>query len=251
MSDNNVKHSKPISIPTHSRRPSSLSSSSEDEGNSPPLQTPTSPGPSPHVRTAQGPVSPSTSTSPILSYFFSSPPKSASAAGGVPTSPTVPFGSLGRQFPFGPRASAEPATVMEEDEDAAEPAIVKHARRLSSTAWPPSGPASRFGGGGVGATNGNTGPPPTAEQQERGAGIFRRLSLGGALARVCLRFQNFSLSPAVSAPITYLSICLLLTAPDPHPSIRNGQAAHGECPTARGLSPRHVAFRPRRCVSSA
>lgn len=141
---------------------------------------------------------------------------------------------------------------MEEDEDAAEPAIVKHARRLSTTGWPPSGPASRFGGGGVGATNANTGPPPTAEQQERGAGIFRRLSLGGALARVRLPSPKLFLifcCFGINKLLIYLSFSFL--APGPHPSIRTGQAAHGERPAARGLSPRHVALRRRRRVPSA
>lgn len=179
-------HSKPIEIPNagagphhHSRRsvsfsPSSFSSSSGDDY-SPPLRTPVDPiSSSPNVRT-QVPASPQASTSPILSYFFSSPTKSNAASAVLsPTSPSAVFGSLGRSAaaPANGRA-AEP--IAEETVDGAE-AFAHHARRMSASAsvapWPPS--ASRFI------------QPSTQEQHERGQSLLRRLSLGSALVRVCI-----------------------------------------------------------------
>ncbi|THH08879.1 hypothetical protein EW145_g2404 [Phellinidium pouzarii] len=176
MSDT-IKHSDPISIPnqhSHSRVRSvsfSASSSSEDESNSPPLRTPASPGPGPQprVNTVQTPLSPS--TSPILSYFMSSPSKSTTTSAG--------FGSLGRGF--APKAQ-EP--IMEEDNDGGSP-ILRHARRMStSTGWPP-----RF--------NSGTAPSATPEQHERGVALLRRLSLGSAFVQP----QNNSSTSAPAPPV--------------------------------------------------
>lgn len=163
MSDR-IKHSEPISIPNnnhhHSRgRSASFSASSDDESNSPPLQTPSSSLPPPRVSTAHSP-----STSPILSYFFQTPGKTAPV---VPPSPTTAFGSFGRRFP--PRAPEQP--IVEEDEEH-ESALSQHMRRMSTSAgWGPAAP--RFQ------------PTSPSEQTERGAGLLRRLSLGAAFARVC------------------------------------------------------------------
>ena len=165
MSDR-IKHSEPISIPnshSHSRtRSASFSaSSSDDDGYSPPLRTPTSTIPPPRVSTSHSP-----STSPILSYFFQSPGKVSSV---LPQSPTGGFASIGRGFSA---KAPQEQPILEEDEDT-EPAIVRHARRMSTSAgWAPAA-APRFK------------PAPTSDQTERGAGLLRRLSLGGALVRVC------------------------------------------------------------------
>ena len=161
MSDNRFKHSDPISIPSsgaghhRSRSVSFSTASSDDESNSPPLQTPSSSVPAPHIVTAHSP-----STSPILSYFFQ-PQKNHSQVNSH--SPTSMFGSMGRGFSARPHEQA----ILEEDEH--EPSLVRHARRLSTSAGWTGG--SRF--------NAST------EQTERGAGLLRRLSLGNALVRVC------------------------------------------------------------------
>ncbi|KAI5122916.1 hypothetical protein M0805_007594 [Coniferiporia weirii] len=194
MSDK-IKHSEPISIPnnqhSHSRARSvsfSPSSSSEDESNSPPLRTPTSPGPQPRVNTtAQPKLSPS--TSPLLSYFLSSPPK-----GGAPQSPSTGFNSLGRGF-----ASKPQEPIIEEGGEDESP-IVRHARRMSTSAgWPPGAP--RF--------NAGTTPATTSEHHERGASLLRRLSLGSALVRPQI--------PTASAP-------------PPTPSSANPANAHTNSP---------------------
>ncbi|KAL5486101.1 hypothetical protein ACEPAI_7145 [Sanghuangporus weigelae] len=157
MSDK-IKHSQPINIPnnnhSHSRsRSASYSASSDDDSNSPPLRTPPSSVPAPRVNTAYSP-----STSPILSYFFHSPAK-------VPPSPTAGFTSFGR----GISARPQEQPIMEEDEDSQSP-LVRHARRMSTSAgWTPAAP--RFN------------PVPPADHAERGAGLLRRLSLGGAFVR--------------------------------------------------------------------
>ncbi|OCB90080.1 hypothetical protein A7U60_g2744 [Sanghuangporus baumii] len=159
MSDK-IKHSQPINIPnnnhSHSRsRSASYSASSDDDSNSPPLRTPPSSVPAPRVNTAYSP-----STSPILSYFFHSPAK-------VPPSPTAGFTSFGR----GISARPQEQPIMEEDEDTQSP-LARHARRMSTSAgWTPA--TSRFN------------PVPPADHAERGAGLLRRLSLGGAFVRVC------------------------------------------------------------------
>ena len=161
MSDNRFKHSDPISIPSsgaghhRSRSVSFSTASSDDESNSPPLQTPSSSVPAPHIVTAHSP-----STSPILSYFFQ-PQKNHSQVNSH--SPTSMFGSMGRGFSARPHEQA----ILEEDEH--EPSLVRHARRLSTSAGWTGG--SRFNA--------------SAEQTERGAGLLRRLSLGNALVRVC------------------------------------------------------------------
>ncbi|RPD59538.1 hypothetical protein L227DRAFT_611777 [Lentinus tigrinus ALCF2SS1-6] len=153
--NNNVPHSLPIPIRDR-RRSQSLSgsdSSSDSGSNSPasPLQTPIT-GTLPRV----APISPS--TSPILSYFLSQSPKSSSNA-------TFPF----RRGMGGPG--------LFDDEEAVETdkptARNGHARRASAAAWPGQ---DRFAQPPVV-------PPVSGQQQDRAAGLLRRLSLGGNMAR--------------------------------------------------------------------
>ncbi|KAL6301358.1 hypothetical protein BKA93DRAFT_828325 [Sparassis latifolia] len=149
---NNVRHSKPIAIDPH-RQPrrrsdsASDSSSSDDSSPSPSSPPPQSgfPGTQPHII----PMSPT--TSPILSYFLSGQsPKSASTT-----------------FPFRRNVGVP---VPEDDEVADnESKATKHGRR-ASTAW-------------AGGERFAQPPPVSGTQQERAAGLLRRLSLGGTLAR--------------------------------------------------------------------
>ncbi|KAI0707214.1 hypothetical protein C8Q76DRAFT_770899 [Earliella scabrosa] len=141
--EKNVPHSLPI--PIEGRRRSESVSDSSDSSASPasPLPTPAS-GTLPRI----APISPS--SSPILSYFLSQSPKSPSAT-----------------FPF--RRGMSGAII--EDDDAIDPEkpLMGHGRRASAAAWPghdrfpPTVPV----------------PPMPAPQQERAAGLLRRLSLGG------------------------------------------------------------------------
>ncbi|EMD33934.1 hypothetical protein CERSUDRAFT_117458 [Gelatoporia subvermispora B] len=156
---NNVHHSQPI--PIHSRRRSESVSESSSESSA----SPTSPFPTPISGVAPriGPLSPS--TSPILSYIMSQPPKSPTA--------TFPF-----RRGFG-------APVVDDDDVPVETPVTRHARR-ASTAWAgserPSQPALI---------------PP--QKQDRAAGVLRRLSLGGALARPHIQIPK-SPPPSTAAP---------------------------------------------------
>ncbi|THH32238.1 hypothetical protein EUX98_g1941 [Antrodiella citrinella] len=157
-----VEHSKPIPIAHgHPRRPSFSSDSPPSDSSSDSSISPTSPYPStPHNNTVHNPrvaASVSPSTSPILSYFLPTSPKS-------PTTHAFPFR---RNFP----------PVVAEDD--AEPEVpTGHRRRASMATWPERGvpPTMPI-------------QPPTAptafpeEHQGRAAGLLRRLSLGGALAK--------------------------------------------------------------------
>ncbi|KAI0368008.1 hypothetical protein BV20DRAFT_525514 [Pilatotrama ljubarskyi] len=147
--ENNVPHSLPIPIGSRRRSGSMSDSSSSDSGSvSPasPVQTPAS-GTLPRI----APITPS--TSPILSYFLSQSPKS-------PPSATFPFR----------RGMAPPVYEDEEAFEAEKPAS-RHARS-ASTAWPTT---DRFNAPAV--------APVPSNQQDRAAGLLRRLSLGGNMAR--------------------------------------------------------------------
>ena len=170
--DNRLPRSLPIPIGhARSRSGSDSDSSSSDSGSvSPasPVQTPAS-GALPRV----APISPS--TSPILSYFLSNQsPKS-------PPNATFPFrrGMAGPPLFEGTlctRPSQENPELIRpiEDETEADRPIPRHGRRASAAAWPGH---DRF--------------PPVApvpnDKQERAAGLLRRLSLGGNMAKVCIR----------------------------------------------------------------
>ncbi|KAH9847706.1 hypothetical protein C2E23DRAFT_871683 [Lenzites betulinus] len=146
--ENNAPISLPIPIGGRRRSESvSEGSSSSDSGSvSPasPVQSPAS-GTLPRI----APITPG--TSPILSYFLSQSPKSPSAA----------------TFPFR-RGMAPPVYEDEEAFDNEKPAP-RHARS-ASTAWPTG---DRF----------VVPQPPPGHQQDRAAGLLRRLSLGGSIAR--------------------------------------------------------------------
>ncbi|TRM64469.1 hypothetical protein BD626DRAFT_491921 [Schizophyllum amplum] len=145
MSDNSrddVQHSAPIAINPRATRARSASVSSYSSG------SPSSPSlpPTPMSAANSSPKIGVQGGSPILSYFLAQ-------------SPTKPTGT----FPF-KRFGATP--VFEEDEPEQEPAASAHARRASTHL------AGRFAA-----------PQPVpGEQNERGTGILRRLSIGGAAA---------------------------------------------------------------------
>ncbi|KAI0787514.1 hypothetical protein C8Q74DRAFT_1366381 [Fomes fomentarius] len=185
MSSNQNKptHSLPIPIDGHrrSRSESVSDSSSESASTSPasPLPTPVS-GTIPLPRIA--PISPS--TSPILSYLLSQSPKSPPS--------TFPFrrGISGAIFQGEISAHATQLASMSpidprrpslfvprfSDEDAVDPEkpTPRHGRRASAAAWPAGDRFPQM-----------TPVPPTvpAPQQDRAAGLLRRLSLGGSLTR--------------------------------------------------------------------
>ncbi|KAH9945075.1 uncharacterized protein BXZ73DRAFT_96057 [Epithele typhae] len=152
--DHDIPHSLPIPIGGGRRRSGSVSDSSSDSASlSPPspLQTPASAtGPLPRV----APLSPS--TSPVLSYFLAQSPKSPPST-----------------FPF--RRGMGAPTVFEGEDDGfeADKPIGRHGRRASAAAWPghdrfpPAAPVV----------------PAAGQQQDRAAGLLRRLSLGGSIAR--------------------------------------------------------------------
>lgn len=146
-----VHHSQPIPIDTHRHaRTRSGSVSDDSSSSSDSLASPTSTSPlSSYPITNPKVITPS--TSPILSYFF---------AGQSPKSPAA-------TFPFRRNFGAP---VFEDDEPEAEP-VGRHARR-ASTAWPGNERPQQ--------------PPPVSGsgiQQDRAAGLLRRLSLGGSLGR--------------------------------------------------------------------
>ncbi|KAI0766773.1 hypothetical protein BC629DRAFT_884370 [Irpex lacteus] len=152
--DRNVPHSQPIPIHHRSRSHSvsEVSSSSEDSSSphSPvsPINSPLS-GTQPRI----APVSPGTSG--VLNYFLSQSPKS-------PTN-TFPF-----RRGFG-------AAVFDDDSDVdlTAPPSGKH-RRASTTGWSSAAATAA-------ATTATSIPPPVSgHQQNRAAGLLRRLSLGGA-----------------------------------------------------------------------
>ncbi|RDX57124.1 hypothetical protein OH76DRAFT_1476580 [Lentinus brumalis] len=152
--NSNVPHSLPIPIGGRRRSESgSGSDSSSDSGsNSPasPLQTPVT-GTFPRI----APISPS--TSPILSYFLAQSPKS-------PPNATFPFR----------RGTGAPG-LFDGDDDAleADKSIPRngHARRASTATWPTQ---DRFAQPPV-----SPAAPVSGHQQDRAAGLLRRLSLGG------------------------------------------------------------------------
>ena len=174
-SNDNSNLPRSLPIPIGSRRRSgsvSVSCSSDSGSTSPasPLQSPTS-GALPRI----APITPS--TSPILSYFLSQSPKS-------PPNATFPF-RRGMAPPVYEGPFRLPALrvaflfshvyfcLMTDDEvfESEKAAPTRHARS-ASTAWPTG---DRFAA-----------PPvaPLPGQQDRAAGLLRRLSLGGNMARV-------------------------------------------------------------------
>ncbi|KAI1796956.1 hypothetical protein LXA43DRAFT_495919 [Ganoderma leucocontextum] len=153
MSDEkNFSHSLPIPIGEGRRRSGSESDSgSSDSGST----TPPSPFPTPASGTLPriAPFSPS--TSPILSFFLTNQSTS-------PKSPPT-------TFPFR-RGTTGPPFFEDDDVFEADKPIHQHGRRASAAAWP-----------------GHDRYPPVVpvpnEQQERAAGLLRRLSLGGNMAK--------------------------------------------------------------------
>ncbi|KAI8980029.1 hypothetical protein BD414DRAFT_421041 [Trametes punicea] len=165
--ENNVPHSLPIPIGSRRRSGSMSESSSSDSGSTSPtspLQTPAS-GTLPRI----APITPS--TSPILSYFLSQSPKS-------PPSATFPF-----------RRGMAPPVYEDEEVFEADKSPARHARS-ASTAWPAT---DRFPVSPVA-------PSTLPAQQDRAAGLLRRLSLGGSMTRPQLPVQKPVMNGPPQAP---------------------------------------------------
>ncbi|KLO09732.1 hypothetical protein SCHPADRAFT_550705 [Schizopora paradoxa] len=136
-------------------------------------------------------VSPSSSPSaqpksPILSYFFPLPTKQ-SAAVQVPTSP---LDSLSKAFVTdAPEGMSYPNDI--------EPPLVRHARRLSSTWSQSSGAAVRFSAAAAATGSAAVSGVATGGEDDRGARLLRRLSLGTALNKPSMPPPS---APATDAP---------------------------------------------------
>ncbi|KAI9463223.1 hypothetical protein BJY52DRAFT_71630 [Lactarius psammicola] len=175
---NDFNHAVPIPILGSPHRRRSSSTYSDGSPTSPPvLQTPTS------YPTNLAPSSPP--SSPIFSYFMSSPPK---------TSASFPY----RRIPgFG-------APPVFEDDDGQEIEVRStHHQRCATTGW--------VGNGRVASQRAAPAPPVIEAQQARGAGVLRRLSLGGSFGSPFQTNTNKSSSPpepatpppsAVTPPMT-------------------------------------------------
>jgi len=174
---NDFKHAAPIPILTssHLRRRSSTISSDGSPTTPPDLQTSTS--------YTANPVPASPTSSPIFSYFMSSPPKSA----------TFPYRRISG---FG-----APAVFEDEEGQEIEAPSPNHQRR-ATTSWC----ASR-----VPSQKAAPAPPVIEAQQARGAGVLRRLSLGGGFGPFIQTNTNGPPSPpepptpppsVVTSPVT-------------------------------------------------
>jgi hypothetical protein len=173
----NFKHAAPIPILDSPRRRRTSTSSSDGSPSSPAVQTPTSIYPN-----GIAPSSPTGSS--LLSYLLSSSPKSASfpATGRRPqgfVAPPVFEGLCSSRPPL----SINPLSVALTDDDGQEIEVRSsgdlHQRR-ATTGWtgngrPPPSP-----------TRPGLAPPVIEAQHARGAGVLRRLSLGGGLSGVRL-----------------------------------------------------------------
>ena len=169
-SNNGAPPTQPIPISTRRGRADSLSdaSSSSEESASPasPLHSPLS-GLPPRIAAS------SPGSAPILSYFLSQSPKSPS---------TFPFrrgfGTAvfdGKRLTPGSRARAPALIASCIDDSEPDTTLPRHARSASiSTSW--------------GAAPDRVSPPAPAPalpiQEDRAAGLLRRLSLGGTALRV-------------------------------------------------------------------
>jgi hypothetical protein len=166
-------HSDPIPInspPSHRSRPRSVSETSDDSV--PSLSPSQSPSPTtsvndqtPSSSSSRIPLSPVSPSSPILSYFYGSPTKSAFARAAPPNTMFE-----GQSCPL-----AECVWLMTHlaDEESQEPPPTPaspHSRRMSSS-WIPV----RFA-----QQQQNT--PAMESQQDRGAGLLRRLSISNPLS---------------------------------------------------------------------
>lgn len=201
-------HSQPMAIPIGPGRrrsgslsdSSSSSSSSSDSSYSPPLNTPFA-----HDRLNRPHVAPvSPSTSPILSYFMNQSPKSPT--GTFPFrrnfGATVMEGPASNYFPPYSIILKEPSLLIADDESEA-PILAKHARRASMASWPVADRPPQP-------------PQPPAQlpdgQQDRAAGLLRRLSLGAsALVRVSHPTHVLA-SPSISD----ITCVMVIVAPNFH-----------------------------------
>ncbi|KAH9162440.1 hypothetical protein EDB89DRAFT_640360 [Lactarius sanguifluus] len=175
---NDFNHAVPIPIlaSPHRRRPSTASS--DGSPTSPPaLQTPVS------YPTNLAPSSPT--SSPIFSYFMSSPPK---------TSASFPYRRL-------PGFGAPP--VFEDDDGQELEVRGAHHQRSATTGW--------VGNGRAASQRAAPAAPVIEAQEARGAGVLRRLSLGGSFGSPFQTNTNKSSSPpepttpppsAVTSPVT-------------------------------------------------
>ena len=207
---NDFKHAAPIPIISspHRRRASIASSDG----------SPTSP-PSVHTPNSLNLAPPSPTNSSFFSYFMSTSPKSSASF------PYRPLPGIGPPPVFEGRSPSGPAVVdgttdgldrplTDEDGQEIEVCNTSLHQRRATTAW----------AGNARSTSQRAAPaaPPVIEQQHaRGAGVLRRLSLGGGLNSVrsatlarnlfLRNQQNFIPRPFSKAPPT---TCL------PHPQHR-------------------------------
>jgi hypothetical protein len=176
---NNFRHAAPIPIldPARRRRPSSSYSSPSGSPTSPPaLQTPTS--------FNQTGLAPSSPTSPsLISYIMSTSPKTAASfpyrrPPGFGTSPVFEGLCNSGVCPY---RSSNSLRVLYADDEGQEIEYRSsrdlHQRR-ATTGWAGNGrtPPS--------PTRAGPTPPVIEAQKARGAGVLRRLSLGGGLGGV-------------------------------------------------------------------
>ena len=168
-------HSDPIPInppPSHRYRPRSASETSDDSVPSlSPSQSPASAASvnvqTPQSSTSRIPLAPVSPPSPILSYFYGSPTKSAFARTAPPnmtfegqSCPLVEYDRL--IFRLADEESQEPS-----------PTSASHHGRRMSTSWIPVRFAQQ-------QQQQNT--PAVETQQDRGAGLLRRLSISNTLS---------------------------------------------------------------------
>lgn len=163
VGSNSTGPTKPISFEGHHgrRRSDSVSESSEDSAS--PTTPYTASTPFPASATGVPPrISPSSPTSPIFSYFF-----------GQSSPTTAATKSPASTFPL--RRNFGPPVVEDDESSEAQPAGAHTHGRRASTAWTGT---DRF-------VQPPPPPPVTShnDQQDRAAGVLRRLSLGGALGR--------------------------------------------------------------------
>jgi len=200
------KHAAPIPILSspHRRRPS-ISSSDGSPTSPPPIQTPNS-----YYPNNLTPSSPTNSS--FLSYFTSTSPKSSTSfpyrrPPGIGAPPVFEG-----QSQSGPAAIDRPTDGLDRpfaDDEGQELEVrnTSHHQRRATTAWAGTGRTAS-------SQRGAPAAPVIEEQHARGAGVLRRLSLGGGLNSVrsfdhnrdsiFFRPTKFSSRPSFRVPPTGL-----------------------------------------------
>jgi hypothetical protein len=172
---NDFKHAAPIPILSspHRRRPS-ISSSDGSPTSPPPLQTPNSYHPN-----SLTPSSPTSSS--FLSYFTSTSPKSSTSfpyrrPPGI-GAPPVFEGRSQSGPPIDRPTDGLDRPFADDEGQEIEVRNTSHHQRRATTAWTGTGRTAS-------SQRGAPAAPVIEEQHARGAGVLRRLSLGGGLNSV-------------------------------------------------------------------